>query len=547
MTASVARKGLRFEVYTIGGQWLLLFIIFSAALLRFYKLGEWSFWIEEHHTLRHVTALNLFEAAGYRPVFFLLSKPFLAILGINEWSARFLPVLIGISTIPILYWVTKQISGTLVATLATLLLAISPWHIYWSQNARFYTLLLLLFSVAAFAFYWGIEHDNFRAILAAGLLLGIALATSGIAILLLPVFVLYFLLLKLLPFGRPPGLRWRNLAPFFVVPLVGYLLFDGYRVLYQGQVPIPLDVYRKFFAPSTASFVGLANPYVLVTAVVHPTGTPVALLAALGSFLLLSRRSRIGLFCSLAAFLPLGTLMGLTPFASVSNRYVFMALFFWLLLAALGIKEIAAHTQKQRLILLIPLAGFALLFLRDPTIDDVRYYLGTRPDFGLFLALLLGGWLIGAYLLWRQAAAVTQRGSAAAIFILLSITLLHAGLANKLYYHYEDGHRENWAAATALIRAERAENDAVIAAMYTMGTYYLNENVRDIQTVNLATILQENQRAWFIEDEFMQIVMGHQFAQWATNHCTVVGNWDRYDTGRIQKMRVHRCEAPPDQ
>ena len=35
---------------------LLLLITLLAAALRFYKLGEWSFWIDEIYTINHATA-----------------------------------------------------------------------------------------------------------------------------------------------------------------------------------------------------------------------------------------------------------------------------------------------------------------------------------------------------------------------------------------------------------------------------------------------------------------------------------------------------------
>jgi 4-amino-4-deoxy-L-arabinose transferase-like glycosyltransferase len=533
--------------YWANYQYVVLAILtVIAAALRFYKLGEWNFWIEEYHTLHHTAATNSVESVllAHRPVFYLLSKPILLFLGVNEWSTRLLPALFGIVAMPIFFGITRKPFGGVVALLAILFLVISPWHIYWSQNARFYTLLLLLYSVSAFAFYWGVENDNFHAILIALVLLALAGGTHGLAILLLPIFVLYFLLLKILPFEKPTGLRWKNLLPFLLLPLIGYLILDSYRFL-QGSLPLLVEVYLQFFNESTATFVGLGNPYILLTAVVSHTGTPIALLAVLGSLLLLRKQSRTGLFLTLVAFTPLVVIMALTPIASTSDRYVFMTLFFWMLLAAIAIEEMYKLAQHNRAILFIPLVGFSLLFLRDPIVEDLHYYLSQQRGFLLLFTLFTAILLIGAILVWRLPAMLPRQNVSASVsalaFVIIGATTLHAVATDSIYYLYQDGRRDNWSAATATIRAGKAEGDLVFAAMYTMGSYYLHEPVTDIQTIDLNTVLQQGNQVWFIEDEYMNIVMGHTFAIWAANHCQVVGNWDRFDTGRFWKMRVHLC------
>src|SRR5690606_6406950 len=113
-----------------------------AAFLRFYRLGEWSFWIEEHHSRRHSLATySLGELLGHpRPLFYLLLKPILTTFGSSEWTARLLPAFVGTISIPVLFWLVKRIFDPWTAILSASLLAIAPWHIYWSQNARFYIL-----------------------------------------------------------------------------------------------------------------------------------------------------------------------------------------------------------------------------------------------------------------------------------------------------------------------------------------------------------------------------------------------------------------------
>ena len=148
-----------FEINPVHQYSLLGMITLIAALLRFYKLGEWSFWWDEMFTLRDVQ--NIFDNFGVRTsLSFMLINVVLNALGISEWSARLVPAIFGILSVPILYFPVKKMFGPAVALITGSLLALSPWHLYWSQNARFYTALLLFYTLALLTFYFWIEEDR---------------------------------------------------------------------------------------------------------------------------------------------------------------------------------------------------------------------------------------------------------------------------------------------------------------------------------------------------------------------------------------------------
>ncbi|MCP4422284.1 MAG: glycosyltransferase family 39 protein, partial [Chloroflexi bacterium] len=297
--------------------WFLLLVLVTA-VLRFYNLSVWSFWIEEHHSLRHTAALDSIEKViqNTRPLYYLISKPALTYWGVSEWSARIVPAFLGIISVPLLYALTKKLFGFFPAFLSALLLALSPWHIYWSQNARFYALLLPLYTVSVFAFYWGVETDRFRYIILSFIALALAVISHSIAVLLIPIFLIYSLLLKFGPFAKPPGLRPRNIIPFIALPLVGYLVFEALLIFYLDNTPFIVEIYQLFFDEATASYVGYGNPYVMVTAVIYRIGVPLAYLSLPGVFYLLRDKSRIGLCLALGAYFPLATFTILTLFAA---------------------------------------------------------------------------------------------------------------------------------------------------------------------------------------------------------------------------------------
>jgi len=522
---------------------LLAVITLLAAGLRFYRLGEWSFWIEEHHSLRHTAELNSLASIiqSGRPLYYLISKQALNYWGVSEWSARIVPAFLGIISVPLVYVLTKKLFGFIPAFLATLLLVISPWHIYWSQNARFYTLLLLLYTLSIFAFYWGVETDRFRYIVLSFIALALAVISHAIAALLVPIFLVYVLLLKMGPFEKPPGLRLRNIMPFVVLPLVGYLLYEAVLVLYMGSRPFIYEIYRLFFNEATASFVGYGNPYVMVTAVVYRIGVPLAYLSLFGTYYLLRDKSRIGLCLVLGAYFPLAIFSVLTIFATTTSRYAFMSLPFWVILTAVGLTELYKRIQTDKRGLLW-LLGLPIALYRDPAIEDIVYYLSHKSAFVLFFVFVVLLGLLGFGWYDRRRRMAKQTAVLLWLPVMLFILLAHPILVDELYFVYQGGYRDNWKAAAALIQEEKGATDMVVSAIPPMVNYYLDEDTLSIEKINLNTILQNGNPVWLIEESGLEQSVDHNFAKWIKANCLLAGNWDHYVSGRIWKMRVYRCE-----
>ena len=118
-----------------------------------WQLGDWSLWIDEAHSWRDATmpldakmGWFLRSDRAFYPLTFLLLRNLLdlQVIGSDEWSLRLPFAAIGIVTVPLLAWCGRSLVGAGPAAIASLLLAVNPWHIYWSQNARGYV-------IAAFA------------------------------------------------------------------------------------------------------------------------------------------------------------------------------------------------------------------------------------------------------------------------------------------------------------------------------------------------------------------------------------------------------------
>ncbi len=65
-------------------------------------------------------------------------------MGTDEWVVRSLSVLCSIATLPLFYLLGKLLFGTRVGLIGLVLLAVHPYHIRFAQEARGYSLMLLL-------------------------------------------------------------------------------------------------------------------------------------------------------------------------------------------------------------------------------------------------------------------------------------------------------------------------------------------------------------------------------------------------------------------
>ncbi|MEA2713012.1 MAG: hypothetical protein QOK27_973, partial [Gemmatimonadales bacterium] len=122
--------------------YLLAGLIVLAFLLRFWRLGDWGFDSDETFTLRDSINLN---PSNPRPLLYLLNHYIVSpLVPLNELGLRLLPALFGVLAIPAFYFVARRLVGTRAALFGALLLTFSSLHVYYSQFARYWTLVFLL-------------------------------------------------------------------------------------------------------------------------------------------------------------------------------------------------------------------------------------------------------------------------------------------------------------------------------------------------------------------------------------------------------------------
>ncbi|WP_176730303.1 glycosyltransferase family 39 protein, partial [Devosia insulae] len=154
---------------------LLAAIILCAVLLRFPGLDEQSLWRDEAATWLQVNGslaevISRTATDNYPPLYNLLAWISVQLFGGAEWVLRLPSALLGVLNVALLYGLASRIGGRGAGLLAAGLLALSGYHVWYSQEARMYALL----ACAATAHAWAMLHFLDRPRAGRALLLGLS-------------------------------------------------------------------------------------------------------------------------------------------------------------------------------------------------------------------------------------------------------------------------------------------------------------------------------------------------------------------------------------
>lgn len=348
--------------------WLVAITVL-AAVLRLYRLGEWSFWVDEGHTFRDVMVPSKqFWDSNIRnyPVSYLLLRALVGLgMRTSEGWLRLPFAFFGILSVPALALFGRALVGARAALVAALLLAVSPWHIYWSQSARSYTMVLFFAMIAAGTFYEGMRRRS------PGLLLG-ALVLTLVAGLCHP--SAYILLGGLQVYGlfafrsRTVGTQLQKWLPALILVLAAGLTVMMLPLLQHVRAAKP-DFSLLHLTETLVFFVR----------------TPL-LVAAVGGALLLFDRGDpggSGSFLLCWVMVPILVLAVLAAgVVKVTAQYAFYTLPAFCLLAAVvmvALADVGASTGfRGKLLRIIPI-GIVLLDMVGHTFLYFDKYHGERP------------------------------------------------------------------------------------------------------------------------------------------------------------------------
>jgi mannosyltransferase len=136
----------------------LLVIVLAGAFLRVYHLGTQSLWLDEVVSVgfAKLSVPQMVQATArdvHPPLYYLILHYWIIIFGTSESAVRLLSALFGILAIPMIYVVGRQLFNKQAGLVAALILAISSFNIWYSQETRMYSLMVLL-ALLSMYFFW---------------------------------------------------------------------------------------------------------------------------------------------------------------------------------------------------------------------------------------------------------------------------------------------------------------------------------------------------------------------------------------------------------
>lgn len=135
---------------------LLLLLLMSAILLRIYNLSGESLWLDEGISIRR-SKLNLIEIVFelitnvHPPLYFVILHYWMLIFGDSELSVRFPSVIFGLCSVLMIYKLGSAISNRNTGLISALILCFSVFHVQYSQEARGYSLMVLLSIISMYS------------------------------------------------------------------------------------------------------------------------------------------------------------------------------------------------------------------------------------------------------------------------------------------------------------------------------------------------------------------------------------------------------------
>jgi mannosyltransferase len=485
---------------------VLVLIVALAAFLRLYRLDYQSLWYDEAYTASvtnpATVGLSYIWSSGPVAVMPPLHHTLVylsRLLGTGETSLRLPSVLAGILTVMFIYLTARYCFNRRVAAFAALIGTVSTFHVYYSQEARAYSLLMLL-SVASTYFLVRALREKRQV----WWLLHIASSALGLYTHLYMAFVLLAQNVYLLMEWEAKRVSGRAWVVSQVVP---FLLFSPWLLTYAIY-------YKEILLGPAGAFERATRDYWMplpdATMLTHTVGlffvgffdlTPLAQVPGLGS-----------------AWLP-----ELTWIQEAIPRLVAP----YLLLAAIALWRLR-HDSALRgygilfaLLLLLPLALMSAISLQTRILNP-RYFSFAYPYFCVLLALGIDT--------FNNRATKT-------VLLAIVIAVNAVGLANG--YFNPAFQRDPWRQVAGLLQENARPSDAVLVccteSQIALNYYYAAspaptglpipfQGVQNDGWPYLQAIMAGRTRAWLVV--WSDFGLADVYANALRGHCEPVGQPD---------------------
>ena len=239
---------------------VLILILIIASFFRFYKIDFQSVWLDEIHTLNESNP-NLSISEIYKtllitephpPLYFIIAHYFFIIFGYTTIVVRILSVLFGIGGLVAIYLLAKELMNKKVGLIAIAILSVNYFHIYYSQEARMYSMLFFTTTLSYYFLVRLIKKPTINRAILHAIFAALMIYTHFFALFALfaEYFILLFFILKPYNIERKKMLGYTVISGLITlllyVPALKLFIETTKRTSIWIQMPT-VDVYTQMF------------------------------------------------------------------------------------------------------------------------------------------------------------------------------------------------------------------------------------------------------------------------------------------------------------
>ena len=445
---------------------ILAVIIVIAACMRIYGLDRQSLWYDE---MIEETAFKwqfLSNQSWYHihpPLHAMLVYFITVIFPGNDFALRMVPFTFGLISVPLLFLLAKRLFNEYIGLIAAFLLAISPFHIWYSQEVRSYALQWMLALVSLIYFQQALERPS------RGNFIGYILSTVA-------------------------GFYTNQLTIFLVSLQIIHLLF--YYQKYKTQL------FKWISAVSATAII--YSPWIIYNAMIYgyrKSGTPKEIDFNSILYTIYSYCAGFSVGPSLSELHIDHTLAVIKPyFLLIVPIMIFYSIIF--LLGLWSLRKNNSQLSLPLLILTVPIIGVIILNQIMPNISYNVRYTGTAL-FGFLLFIAKG-------IEWLSCLKHKMTGKILSILAVVVIT----GFSSYAFanYHFEKKYyKPDFRGAVEYIKNKRMGTDAVLCLIdsgsinrYARGSFWCDEfqlaasDNKDVVNVKLRNLVKGKNRLWLV-------------------------------------------------
>jgi len=189
------------------------FLFFAVILLlRVYGLGKHDLWFDEIGTLGYAD----YPWSNWNaPLYWIFLHFWIKIFPVSEFFLRLPSALFSFGSVIILFFLGRLLFSRSVALLAALIMGLSPFHLWYAQEAREYSMILFLSLFSSYLFLKALKDGKAGSWIYFSIVSAAALYTN---------YFMIFLLFAQATYGVVSLRRWRVIT-WLLIPLAGFLLY----------------------------------------------------------------------------------------------------------------------------------------------------------------------------------------------------------------------------------------------------------------------------------------------------------------------------------